>query len=250
MKIRNQSRIPTEQLRPWLAAGAVGFNSARVLVAVIDEDANSRKWWGIARRSMSSAEYCQANGIKGKVDYVVEIKIPSDRGRPKRWNGQGLKGFVRRWSKGVPVESMADWVVALAAHEFRHVQQFRKRRQAINAGRNPKQVGELDAELWAVSRLNKHRAATGRDAVLPRAGKPPFGPPGRVGLIVADDDRFGVMYYAHHGYWDCDRSKAARVGADVRGQAAMNRAMSSMGCRKTRLRYEIVDWGRLPARED
>lgn len=246
MIIRNESRIPTDQLRPWLVAGARGFRDAGVLVVVINDNDNAEFWDGFARHRMATKAYVSRHGIKGNIEYMIEIKVPFVGAVPEVWHDQGLVGIRRRFPDGVPIDGVDDYVVALSAHEFRHIAQFRDNLVRTRNQKPVRRRGELDAELWAIGRLSLYRAQTGRDPLVARKGKPPFGPPGRAGRIVCDGHDGQAMYMVSLGTWSRDPKRARVFRATLSDHSAMLKVCRSVAWNSTGLRYEVLDWGRCP----
>jgi hypothetical protein len=69
----------------------------------------------------------------------------------------GSKRLARGFPGGVPVAGWEDLFLYIAAHEARHIWQFRRRRATGRRG-----LREVDAEQFALARLDAWRRATGR----------------------------------------------------------------------------------------
>lgn len=69
----------------------------------------------------------------------------------------GSKRLARHFAQGVPVEGWQDLFLFVAAHEARHIWQFRRRRATGQGG-----LREVDAEQYALARLDEWRRAGGR----------------------------------------------------------------------------------------
>lgn len=75
----------------------------------------------------------------------------------------GSKRLARHFPDGVPVSGWEDLFLFIAAHEARHIWQFRRRRASGQGG-----LREVDAERYALARLDAWRLANGRAPILPQ----------------------------------------------------------------------------------
>lgn len=55
----------------------------------------------------------------------------------------------------------------LAAHEFRHLWQYRRAERAARQGKQTSKKGEYDADKFAIERLSQHRVHTGCSPIVP-----------------------------------------------------------------------------------
>tara|TARA_R100001143_G_C3343391_1_gene125458 strand:+ start:569 stop:1147 length:579 start_codon:yes stop_codon:yes gene_type:complete len=153
----------TAWLRPLLHFAAKGIDTDKILVEV--------KWE--PRCSASGMAYPGERGALGIGERVIDYKFKVDlrygeRLRPKKsGNVYNLKRINDKYPRGVFLECPEDHIVWLAAHEFRHIWQFKKREVEISEGKKPKRRGELDAERHAIKKVNDFRAATNRRVILP-----------------------------------------------------------------------------------
>ena len=250
MIVVNDSRLPDSLVRPALVVAARSFRDAGVFVHVVDAAASGylSRYLGRAHDKGSARRYVDRMGLKvgAAFEYAVEVVVPPED-RLRRFVREGVrlhqKHSVRRFGPSVPVASAFELIAYVAAHEFRHVYQFRRRDADIARGRRGRQCTEVDAEKWSVRLLSRFRVSDGRPAIPEMAGPPPFGPRGREGLLVCDS-YFGVKLYAVKlGRWSSDRSEARVLRADVGSQAFLNRAARVVPFKSMRTRYEVIRWG-------
>lgn len=175
MRIINFSEIDDEKVASLLRFSAQGVCDAAVEVHVW----NSERWFsGVAYGNAQRFDLRGASGSKwsGRCGvsvarssrYLVTLRVP------KQQNLTNLDQHHYYWEykrvrlaypDGFPFDSWEDEFVQLAAHEFRHVWQFRN---------NKKGKGEYDAEMHGLRILNEWRQLSWRP-VIHRAKQPnPF----------------------------------------------------------------------------
>lgn len=142
MKLKSTSHYPMDEVRELLAFAAKGISTKHVAVHVRNtrHPYYGRAYWGVP--SISSA-------YKTSAQYLVTIRI----GKPDRFP---LDCKYPRL-KTAPEYTMQDWkeaMVMVAAHEFRHIHQYRQR----------KPRSEIDAEKWAFKRLLAYREMSSKAA--------------------------------------------------------------------------------------
>jgi len=167
MRVRNTSRLSDEWLRPLLEFAARGVNDAGLMVSVINTTTSFRGW-AFGRGSFTKRRWPdEGDGpvqvYPASVEYLVRLFIPATIPL-KAWTN--VKRIRKMYPDGLPpFESEADAVVMLAAHEFRHIWQYRNRKSG---------KGEYDAEKFAFRRLNDYREHTGRPRIDPVKQPNPF----------------------------------------------------------------------------
>jgi len=164
VKIINESRHETAWLRPLLKHGAHLVRDTDVVVVVYDERHTHHRQLGTAA-PLHASTYAEQHRIDtaGR-RYMVTLRL--EEYTCKVWHGaERFKRFRAKYPLGIPIESQEDFVVMLTAHEFGHIRQFRRWPADRSAGRRRRR-GELDAEYWAVGRLNRYRRLTGRPEIV------------------------------------------------------------------------------------
>jgi hypothetical protein len=245
----NDTGLPDDSLRAMLRHGARGFRDAGVLVHVLCERDRSGRYLGRAHDAVSSRRYADRLSLKAGApfEHVIEVVYP-DQKHLARLCRHGVKlrhkHSIARFGPVVPVETVYDYLVYIAAHEFRHIWQFRRRRADRDAGRRGRHCTEVDAEKWGVRALSKYRVACGRSPIPETKGKPPFGPPGREGLLVVDDWTGVPMYAKGVGQWTRDRKCARVLRADPSSQRVLSIGSRALPFKATGVRYEVLRWGR------
>lgn len=169
MKLVIDERLKLPDLRSLIEFGARGIRDAGVEVRAVWTSQGPHGW------------------AAGRT--YIKLSLPSSPGSKwpnEWWNSYGLVRVAQRFPR-FPLDDWRDCVVYLAAHEFRHIWQQRKRMAnrlvRVNArvklrsqgvpaadwesmvpAKEPRR-GEHDAELHGLRMLNKYRVATGREAI-------------------------------------------------------------------------------------
>ena len=185
MRVRNESRIPDTTLRPLLDFAAKGTNTADLLVHVIDTTTHFRGW-AFGRGSFSKTKYVGDSRWDGRdvqkyppsVEYLIRLFIPATDARMIGPAFSHVKRIQQLYPNPPQLATAEDAIVFLAAHEFRHIAQYRHRRKG---------KGEHDAEKWAFAMLAKWYVATDRVPVLPVKQPNPFSPRGTAAPTAAAD---------------------------------------------------------------
>lgn len=191
MRIKNTSKIPTEQLKPLFEFAAKGCGHAGVEVHVRNEPhyPHGRCYWGIPD---------MANVAKNAKCLITLHLPPLDKPQcwPDRWgNSYRLKWLAKKWPH-FPFETWQDCVIYLTAHEFRHfwqwnrIRRWRKefaiaraiwlrspsgtRRWEDVRPKRPTGKREHDASAHGLRMLNKWREHTGRSPIEPVKQPNPF----------------------------------------------------------------------------
>lgn len=178
MRIVNRHRvIPTATLRRLLKFSAKGIADAGIQVHVSESRGGILK--GRAHEIVSSREVRRRLGFcwdTTTITHLITLKFPlRPDGYPSRTgNSYNLKRLDARWPDGIPYDDWQDAVVCLAAHEFRHIWQFRKRYAMMKQGRRVPKLGEYDAEKYSHNRLNEWRRYTHRAPVESAKQPNPF----------------------------------------------------------------------------
>lgn len=180
MRVYNDSDIPNEMLLPLLEFASKGVNTNLVEVQISSTE-----------NSVTSGHCFYGRGPRkykanpSTISLVI-LRYPKHSSGlwPDRFiNSYILKRINAMYPAGFPFEFGQDTIVYLAAHEFRHVWQYRReinwyeRRRTVGprlAGRLPNRRGEYDAEKFALSVVNKYRIHTGRSPIVPCKQKNPF----------------------------------------------------------------------------
>lgn len=180
MRVRNSSIYATHWIMPLVEFASRGVNTSATMLDVIDTTTTLRGWAMHGKMVRESGRFKQWTDTwipkyPKTVEYVVRLYLPSDMTRvpSTAWFKTPL-GITRLWPNGIPLESDEDRIVSLAAHEFRHIWQYKRCRAERRAGKKSKGRGEYDAEKFANRRLNEWRIATGREPVLAVKQPNPF----------------------------------------------------------------------------
>lgn len=88
--------------------------------------------------------------------YLVIIALSRSKKRLPDRVYLGSKRLARHFSDGVPVSGWEELFLYIAAHEARHIWQFRRRRTTGEGG-----LREVDAEKYALARLQAWRLVQG-----------------------------------------------------------------------------------------
>ena len=102
-----------------------------------------------------------ANVIDG-ANYLVTIGLARTRASLPNRIGPGTKTEQKRYPDGIAVRSWEDIFVFVAAHEARHIWQFKARRIA---GNQP--ISEVDADRYAIKKLSEWRIINGWEPIIP-----------------------------------------------------------------------------------
>ena len=156
--------IPTATLRRLLKFAAKGIDDTGIQVYVTEirgvgrvngmaygqsESIDARRRLGLS---------CNPTGIRYLITLqfpLYPVNYPSDT-----VNSYKLKRLDAKWPNGIPFDGWQDAVVHIAAHEFRHIWQFRKPGNTLF--RRNLSASEYDAEKYSYNKLNKWREATNR----------------------------------------------------------------------------------------
>lgn len=178
MRLKNTSSYPTDEVRRLVSSGMKGVNTTGLVVHVRGSRSEGH---GKAYRSIPAHSWAaQVPGARFFVELYIgaRTRFPVDNLRTKvRWLdempaadvlesndyvGQNRKGqwgvVVARHPYGgkrSPLIVTCDWkemLVALAAHEARHIQQFQRH----------KRCSEVDAERFAANALERYRTSQAR----------------------------------------------------------------------------------------
>lgn len=182
MRLRNTSRYPDAEVRRLVDLATKGVNMSGVAVHV----KNSR--YAYAGRAYQGVPSCSPASRSARVMYLVTVRIGAPGRFPttnmrtvRRWVdvsddearadpancafmwSERRGSFARRQiverhpygGKRSPLLELADWreaLVAVAAHEARHIHQYR----------HAKRRSEVDCERFAAKRLAVYRGRTGQ----------------------------------------------------------------------------------------
>ncbi|MDX1417740.1 MAG: hypothetical protein R3293_26300 [Candidatus Promineifilaceae bacterium] len=102
-----------------------------------------------------------ANVIDG-AKYLVTIGLARSRSMLPQTVSPRTKRQLKRYPQGIRIRDWEDVLVFVGAHEARHIWQFQARR---TQGKQP--ISEVDAEQFAIQRLNDWRILTGDLAIPP-----------------------------------------------------------------------------------
>lgn len=152
MRVTNKTKLPAAELRVLLAFAARGTNTTGVAVHV-----------GVSGR------YLHGRAWDGRIALYLP-RTTTAPGWPKEWRSRHAAKRLRRMYPTIPTERWQDVVVYLAAHEFRHVRQFR----LYLAGKRRRRSSEHDAIKHGIKRLSAYRVATGRTPIVPIKQPNPF----------------------------------------------------------------------------
>lgn len=145
MWVRNTSGYPDDEVRELVEYACEGMPMTRVCVNV--------KRQGPRRRSFGRAY----NGVPGPsnapptAEYLVTVALPDEF--------DGVTFNAERRGSRWPVYRTHDWrelLVVVAAHEAKHVEQFRDGRP----------LSEVACEHWARHRLSRYRTRGLREAAV------------------------------------------------------------------------------------
>lgn len=151
MSIYNTSKYPTNEIRDLILFGMKGIKTDDVFVHV--KHTSQKTFRGLAHRIVPYSS--KAHKLKKQYKYQITIAIghaswfPVSTGR-RVYKRNGQVEIVGYGGKASPVYTVNNWqeaFVAVAAHEARHIYQFRK----------GKRVSEPDCEKWALRRLEAFR---------------------------------------------------------------------------------------------
>lgn len=98
--------------------------------------------------------------VASSTKHLITLKFPYKPERMPQSAWTNVKRIKKLWPNKIPFDNWQDAVIYIAAHEFRHIWQHRRKERT---GRGGKQ--EYDAEKFAHIRLNQWRESTGREPV-------------------------------------------------------------------------------------
>jgi hypothetical protein len=151
--VKNTSPYPTERVRELLH---FSFNEVYGIGVEIHVKGSSRTFRGRAYDGVPR----MANVLSG-ARYLVTIGLAKARRNLPDQVGPGTKRLKCRYPHGLAIESWEDLLIYVAAHEARHIWQFQARHQGVV---HP--ISEVDADEFAIQRLNEWRQTSGRAVIL------------------------------------------------------------------------------------
>jgi hypothetical protein len=166
MRIVNYTKLPDKALAELLAFASRGVRDDGVELHVKNEPRAPHGW--------CYAPPPKVSRVAMTTRALITLHLPSTPDSPlwpKRWWTHVKR--VERIYPERPLDGWRDCVVALGAHEFRHVWQYDRRRRwrdrnivAWSRGERPTGKKEYDAEQFAIRRLSEYRVATGRTPIV------------------------------------------------------------------------------------
>ena len=103
----------------------------------------------------------QISNVVGGANYLVTIGLARTRSLLPNRIGPGTKTQQKIYPDGIVVRDWEDILVFVAAHEARHIWQFRARRLS---GIQP--ISEVDADKFAIQKLSDWRVKTGDSPIV------------------------------------------------------------------------------------
>jgi hypothetical protein len=163
MILKNTSQYDTDQLKELIEFAACGIGHKNIELHVQGTD------WGLRGRCFSRPFDYRVRVRSTKITNLITMKLPPLDKMPKEsWTH--VKRIKALWPDEIGFADWRDAVLFIAAHEFRHVWQNKRKKRTGKRGKR-----EYDAEKFAFLRLNKWREATGRQSFPPRKQDNPFG---------------------------------------------------------------------------
>ncbi len=143
MRLKNTSRYPLDEVKRLVEFAMRGINTTGVAVHVRNN--NRSAYAGCAYQQVPR---CSPRAIQATVDYLVTIRIGSvDRFPCSNWIEEKGHAYGGKRSPRIDHASWQEGLVAVTAHEARHIQQFRLK----------KRISEVDCEKFAAARLDAYR---------------------------------------------------------------------------------------------
>jgi hypothetical protein len=156
--IRNTSRYPDERVEELVCFAVADIDMGRVCVNVKNGELGGGAYNGIPVIS----------NAPGAADYLVTLRLGNGR---ERWPLGPVNYHFKRPDETGPrnrfpffvCHDWEEWLVKLAAHEAKHIEQFR----------NDERCSEISCERFAVAKLEEFRSARGPQLLLfdERAGE-------------------------------------------------------------------------------
>jgi hypothetical protein len=146
MFLRNTSHYPTDEIRELVRFATADVDMRRVCVNV----KNSRH----ARRGMAYRGVPGMSNAPKTARYLITIGIGSPEHFPREdgyWNSHARTNGKHRRGGQWPEVTIADWreqLITTAAHEAKHIEQFRERLPC----------SEVACEHFAAHMLNRYRS--------------------------------------------------------------------------------------------
>ena len=153
--VKNTSPYPTERVEELLH---FSFSDVFGIGIEVHVKGSSRSYRGRAYDGVPR----MANVLEG-AGYLVTIGLAKARKNLPDQVSPGTRRLKRRYPQGLIIADWEDVLIYVGAHEARHIWQFQTRRQR---GAHP--ISEVDADEFAIQRLNAWRQTTGRPVILAR----------------------------------------------------------------------------------
>ncbi len=158
MRLHNQSKMSTSDLRKWLKFAARGTRDSGVDVIVNDNFLPFGWAYDLGQRTYPPKPRISEPPIpiSKTAKWLVILNTPSNPVVQKR-TFTDMRSIKKLWPKGLPLEEADDYLVWLAAHEFRHVWQYQR---TDRTGKMDN--AEYEAEKFSMRGVNEWREHTGR----------------------------------------------------------------------------------------
>lgn len=163
MRIKNSTSLDDKMVRDCLTFAAQGVRDVGVEVWVVKGFRGGRMWGDASSIYVHDLPLKTAKTTK----YLIRIRHPRDyirNGCPIAFNR-----LAQMYPDGLFIENIRDFLVYVAAHEFKHVAQFQK---LFNLKHHRR---EYAAEKRAIEKLSQWRVETGREPFRRVKLENPFG---------------------------------------------------------------------------
>ncbi len=177
MIVNNDTALPDLWLKKVLKFAAQGVVDTHVYV-VVNYGTNAmnsygscqcrrfplRGWTSLVNRHHKRIVWWP-DRTKALVDLYIPVMERDEVRRYTMFSPYRIRRVDAKYPKGIPIETIEDRIVRVAAHEFRHVWQGDRVKRAMVQDKTISKKSEHDAESHAIKMVNKWRVATGRKPI-------------------------------------------------------------------------------------